>query len=128
MARKDIMKNEVQKKSILSGITAILIFLTTFIIILFLGISAGYDFGYQLFASPAVSSPPGREVTIEVKKGETTEEIADKLVDAGLIRSKVNFLCQKLFYKKYLLPGEYTLNTAMTSKEILLILDDGPSS
>ena len=67
-------------------------------------------------------------VSHEVKKGETTEEIADKLVDAGLIRSKVNFLCQKLFYKKYLLPGEYTLNTAMTSKEILLILDDGPSS
>ena len=128
MARKNIMKNEVQKKSILSGITAILIFLTAFIIILFLVISAGYDFGYQLFASPAVSSPPGREVTIEVKKGETTEEVADKLVDAGLIRSKVNFLCQKLFYKKNLLPGEYTLNTAMTSKEILLILDDGPSS
>lgn len=127
MARKNITKNEVQKKSILSGITAILIFLTAFSIILFLGISAGYDFGYQLFASPAVSSPPGREVTIEVKKGETTEEIADKLVDAGLIRNKVNFLCQKLFYKKNLLPGEYTLNTAMTSKEILLILDDGSS-
>ena len=128
MARKNITKNEVQKKSILSGITAILIFLTAFSIILFLGISAGYDFGYQLFASPAVSSPPGREVTIEVKKGETTEEIADKLVDAGLIRNKVNFLCQKLFYKKNLLPGEYTLNTAMTNKEILLILDDGPPS
>ena len=128
MARKNIMKNEVQKKSILSGITAILIFLTAFSIVLFLGISAGYDFGYQLFTAPAVSSPPGREVTIEVKKGETTDEIADKLVDAGLIRSKVNFLCQKLFFKKHLLPGEYTLNTAMTSKEILLILDDGPSS
>lgn len=128
MALEKNKKNGAQRKSILPGITTIVILLAAFIIVLFLGISAGYDFGYKLFASPAVSSSPGREVTIQVKKGETTDEIADKLVEAGLIRSKVNFLCQKLFYKKDLLPGEYTLNTAMTSKEILLILDDGPSS
>ena len=100
MALEKNKKNRVRKKSILPGITTLLVLLAVFIIILYLAISAGYDFGYNLFASPAVSSAPGREVTIQVEKGETSDEIADKLVEAGLIRSKVNFLCQKLFYKK----------------------------
>lgn len=91
-------------------------------------ISMGYDFGYNLFAAPAMSSPPGREVTFTVEKGESTAEIIDGLADAGLIRDKIIFRCQIIFYDKVLQPGEYNMNTSMTSKEILMYLDGGPSS
>ncbi|MDY2628188.1 MAG: endolytic transglycosylase MltG [Lachnospiraceae bacterium] len=91
-------------------------------------ISAGYDFGYNLFAAPAMSAAPGREVAFTVEPGESTAEIIDALADAGLIRDKFSFRCQIIFYDKILQPGEYTMNTSMTSKEILLYLNDGPGS
>ena len=91
-------------------------------------ISMGYDFGYNLFAAPAMSAPPGREVTFTVEKGESTAEIIDGLADAGLIRDKLIFRCEIIFYDKILQPGEYDMNTSMTSKEILMYLDGGPAS
>ncbi|MDO5409230.1 MAG: hypothetical protein Q4F21_02120 [Lachnospiraceae bacterium] len=98
------------------------------VIAVHLVISSGYDFGYNLFAAPAMSAPPGREVTFQIEKGDLTAKIIDGLADAGLIPDKFTFRCQILFYDKILQPGEYTLNTSMTSKEILLYLNDGPGS
>ncbi|MCI7100018.1 MAG: hypothetical protein MR966_14165 [Lachnospiraceae bacterium] len=91
-------------------------------------ISMGYDFGYNLFAAPAMSAPPGREVVFSVEPGESTEEIIDGLAEAGLICDKLIFRCQIIFYDKILQPGEYDMNTSMTSKEILMYLNDGPGS
>lgn len=91
-------------------------------------ISMGYDFGYNLFAAPAMSAPPGREVTFTVEQGESTADIIDGLADAGLIRDKLIFRCQIIFYDKILQPGEYQMNTSMTSKEILMYLNGGPGS
>ena len=105
-----------------------LIILLILVLIVQFIISSGYDFGYNLFAAPAMSSPPGREVTFIVEKGESTSDIIDELAEAGLIRDKFSFRCQIVFYDKILQPGEYTLNTSMTSKEILLLLNDGPGS
>lgn len=105
-----------------------LIILLILVLIVQFIISSGYDFGYNLFAAPAMSSPPGREVTFIVEKGESTSDIIDELAEAGLIRDKFSFRCQIVFYDKILQPGEYILNTSMTSKEILLLLNDGPGS
>ncbi len=91
-------------------------------------LSIGYDFGYNLFAAPAMSSAPGREITFTVESGQSTSEITANLKEAGLIRDKFAFRCQILFYDKVLQPGEYKLSTSMTSKEILMYLDDGPGS
>lgn len=91
-------------------------------------ISSGYDFGYNLFAAPAMSSAPGREVTFTIDEGEATSDIVADLKESGLIRDKFSFRCQILFYDKVLQPGEYKLNTSMTSKEILMYLNDGPGS
>ena len=103
-----------------------LIMLLFLVLIIQLIISSGYDFGYNLFAAPAMSSTPGREVAFTVKKGESTSKIINDLADAGLIRDKLSFRCQIIFYDKVMQPGEYTLNTSMTSKEILMMLNDGP--
>ena len=67
-------------------------------------------------------------IAFTVEPGESTAEIIDALADAGLIRDKFSFRCQIIFYDKILQPGEYTMNTSMTSKEILLYLNDGPGS
>lgn len=103
-----------------------LIVLLFLVLIIQFIISSGYDFGYNLFAAPAVSSPPGREVTFTVEKGESTSDIISALEDAGLIRDKLSFQCQIIFYDKTLQPGEYIMNTSMTSKEILMMLNSGP--
>lgn len=105
-----------------------LIVLLLIVLMVHFVISAGYDFGYNLFAAPAMSAPPGREVTFHVEKGESTSDIIDGLADAGLIRDKMSFRCQIIFYDKILQPGEYVMNTSMTSKEILMYLNDGPGS
>lgn len=91
-------------------------------------ISWGYDFGYDLFAAPAVSAPPGREVTFTVAQGESSSSIINNLEEAGLINDKFAFRCQIIFYDKTLKPGKYTLNTSMKSKEILKQLDNGPEA
>lgn len=91
-------------------------------------ISKSYDFGYNLFAAPAMSSPPGREVVFTVENGESTTDIIDELAKNGLIRDKFSFRCQIIFYDKLLMPGKYSLNTSMTSREILNHLNDGPGS
>lgn len=105
-----------------------LIFLLLIVLIFHHVISSGYDFGYNLFAAPAVSPPPGREVLFSVESGESTADIIDGLAEAGLIRDRFSFRCQIAFYDKILQPGEYKMNTSMTSKEILMYLNDGPGS
>lgn len=105
-----------------------LIALLLLVIIVQVIISSGYDFGYNLFAAPAMSSFPGREVAFTVEKGESTSNIIDDLADAGLIEDKLSFRCQIMFYDKVMQPGKYTLNTSMTSKEILMHLNNGPGS
>lgn len=105
------------------------------IIVLLLAAIKGYDlagdayrFGYGLFAEPAMSEPPGREVVFHVEEAETTGEVIDNLVHAGLIRDAFSFHCKLLFYDKDIQPGQYLFNTSMTGKEILGYLDDGPGS
>ncbi|MBQ4045881.1 MAG: endolytic transglycosylase MltG [Lachnospiraceae bacterium] len=89
-------------------------------------LSYGYDFGHRIFYSEAMSEPPGRDVIFTVESGESTSSVADRLLAEGLISDTLIYKIQVRFYKKIIIPGVYTLNTSMTSKEILQKLDDGP--
>lgn len=91
-------------------------------------IGDAYDFGYGLFAEPAMSEPPGREMVFYVEEGETSSEVISNLVQAGLIKDGFSFRFKLLFYDKAIQPGEYLFNTSMSGKEILGYLDDGPGS
>ena len=44
----------------------------------------------------------------------------------GLIRNELAVRIQKMFYDYEIYPGTYTLNTSMTSKEILQVLNEKP--
>lgn len=80
-----------------------------------------YDFGFRVFAEPAVSGGEGRDVEVTVPMGKNTLEIGEILETKGLIRdAKLFFIQEKLSaHRGKLAPGSYTLNTSMTASEMI---------
>lgn len=99
------------------------------ILILYEGISRGFAFGHAIFYEEAVDAPPGVERTVVIEEGDTVSDIADLLMDQGLITNKIAFIFQSRFYEyDTFYPGTYELNTSMTSKEILQELNTQPET
>lgn len=95
----------------------------TIVIILLVKISGmAHDFGYQVFGKVTASQAPGHDATIQVKKGESTMNIASKLEVNGIIVNKYSFFLKAKLKKYNLMPGTYKLNTSMTYDEIFNIL------
>ncbi len=84
----------------------------------------GYDFGYRAFTEPAMEEEPGRDVMVQIKDGMTDAEVAEMLLNKGLIRNDMLFRVQlKLYeYSGEMQPGLYTLNTSMTPTELMVAL------
>lgn len=89
------------------------------VLLLFEGTTAGFSFGYAVFAGRAVSQEPGITATVMVTEDQSTGEVGRMLEDMGLIESQYVFLVQAIFYEYEIYPGTYQLNTSMTSKEML---------
>lgn len=101
-----------------------LILLALVILLLYEAVTRGYAFGHEVFYAEAVDEPPGRDITVEISEGDTAAGAADLLADQGLIENKYAFIIQSIFYDlQDIQPGTYTLNTSMTSKEILQALN-----
>lgn len=83
-----------------------------------------YDFGYRIFAEEPMSAPPGRDINVVVTNGDSQSEIIQMLEDKGIIRDHMLFTIQKKLslYKDDIKPGSYTLNTSMTTDEILEVI------
>lgn len=97
-----------------------LILLALIILLLYEAVTRGYAFGHQIFYAEAVDQPPGQDRTILIEEGTDVADAASLLAKQGLIKSEFAFIFQSLFYDSTeIQPGEYTLNTSMTSKEIL---------
>ena len=83
-----------------------------------------YQFGYQVFTEEAVSPAPGRDITVSVTEGKSNRDIAGILESKGLVRDKnlafVQILCSE--YRTEIKPGVYTLNTSMTTEEMLKVM------
>lgn len=93
------------------------------VIILLVKISGmAHDFGYQVFGKVTASEAPGHDTTIEIKKGESTMNIAGKLEVNGVIVNKYSFFLKAKLRNYNLMPGTYKLNTSMTYDEIFNIL------
>jgi UPF0755 protein len=87
-----------------------------------------YTFAYQVFGNVTVSGEPGDLATIEVTEGEGTKAIAKDLETKGLVVDKDTFYVRAKLTtgeKKPILPGTYTLSSAMTYDEILSVLTAG---
>lgn len=84
----------------------------------------GYDFGYRVFADVPVEISPGRDKEISVVEGKSVKETGELLQNAGLIKDANIFWVQERLseYHGKLQPGIYTLNTSMTSMEMMRIM------
>jgi Predicted periplasmic solute-binding protein len=81
-----------------------------------------YVFSYQIFGNVAVQEKPGQDITVHIKKGESTMSISRKLETQKIIVNKYSFFIRAkltLSSEKPILPGTYTLNTSMNYDKIL---------
>ena len=103
------------------------ILLTVASMVLFVGAKKAYSFGYDIFNDRPMHSAPGTDKLFVVEKDMGRMQCMDHLEKAGLIRNKTVALIQSYFFEYDIYPGTYTLNTAMTTKEILLKLSEEPT-
>lgn len=108
------------------GVSGKLILYALVILLLAEGITRGYAFGHSLFYQEAMEAAPGTDKGLTITGGEPAGEIIGQLKKLGLIDSALSAQIQLVFYDYEFQPGTYTLNTSMTPKEILQILDEGP--
>ncbi len=81
-----------------------------------------YDFGYRVYTEPAVGRGDGTDKLVQITDEMGIGDIAELLEEKGLVRdAKLFYLQAKLagFKKK---TGVYTLNTAMTARELMAAL------
>lgn len=83
-----------------------------------------YDFGYRVFAEPAVSSEPGVDITVAITDDMNTMDIGKLLKSKKLITDANLFYVQEKVseYKGKIQPGNYVLNTSMTAEEMMAIM------
>ena len=83
-----------------------------------------YDYGYRIFAEPAVSAGEGRTVNVTITKEMSPKEMGALLLSKGLIRDDKLFVLQYYFseFQKDVKPGSFELSTAMTVEEMLEIM------
>lgn len=91
------------------------------IIAIYRGSLIAYDYGYRIFEEPPMSEGEGRAVVVNIQEGMSAKEMGELFYMKGLIRDENLFQIQYFLseFKKDLLPGEFTLSTAMTVEEML---------
>lgn len=83
-----------------------------------------YDYGYRIFAEPAISEGEGRVVTVQVTEDMAPAEIGKLFAKEGLIRDENLFVLQYYLseFRKDVKPGVFDLSTAMTVEEMMEVM------
>ena len=91
------------------------------VIVIYRTAIAAYDFGFRIYAEPAISQEPGRIISVAITDEMEAMEIGELLENKGLIRDAKLFYVQEAVseYKDKIQPGIYDLSTAMTAEEML---------
>ncbi|MBE5983129.1 MULTISPECIES: endolytic transglycosylase MltG [Lacrimispora] len=117
--------NEINKiTGAIIAISSRLIIFALVVMLLYEGVTRGYDFGHEIFYASAVEQKPGQDKNITVEKGASAARVARLLKGSGLIANEYSFIIQAEFFDYKVNPGIYTFNTSMTSKEILQMMND----
>lgn len=101
-----------------------LILLALIVLLLYEGVTKGYEFGHDIFYASAMEAEPGQDKEIKVDKGTSIAGVAKLLKEKGLIANEYSFIIQAKFFDYKANPGSYTLNTSMTSKDILQMMNE----
>ncbi len=100
------------------------------VMVIYRGALIAYDYGYRIFEEAPMASPEeARDVIVVIPEGMSAEEMAEMFYMKGLIRDEKLFQIQYFLseFKEDLLPGEFTLNTAMTVEEMLKTMTVEPA-
>ena len=98
------------------------------LLVIFIGVFKAsafcYDFGYRIFTEKPMESAPGRDVVVQIDTDDSAFDIGKMLEQKGLVRDSSLYVAQYYLsaYVNDLLPGNYTLNTSMTTKEMLIVM------
>lgn len=119
------MGNSKVMLNILYSVLSILVI----VLIVFVLLKAGdvaYDLGYRVFTEPALEKAPGRDLTVEIKKGMSSLELGNLLEEKRLVDNGFLFAIQLELsdYKDKLKSGKYTLNTSQTAKEMMQVMSE----
>ena len=115
-----------EKRSILRAFTQILmsvsvrfLFLVCLLFLILQGVQVAYRYGHGLMYDHAMEASPGREIAMEIHEGESWKQVGERAESLGLIQNAQAFALKAKLYHSKLLPGKYTLTTAMTQVEML---------
>lgn len=108
------------------GISGKLILYALVLLLLIEGMSKGYAFGHEVFHSTPMEAEPGRDISVTIGDGDEAKDVVGLLHDMGLIGNELAVRVQLKFYDYEIYPGTYMLNTSMSPKEILQILNEKP--
>lgn len=106
------------------SISGKLIFYALVIVLLITGAKSGYEFGHSIFFAPGIDVEPGIRKEITLTGRESVTEVGKLLEEAGLIRDDNAFTIQAFCYEYKVKAGTFELNTSMSSKEIINLLDE----
>ena len=99
------------------------------VVFVYKGALVAYDYGYRIFQEDPMSTGSGREVVVVIPEGMSAKEMGELFYMKGLIRDDKLFQIQYLLseYKEDLLPGTFTLSTAMTVEEMFKTMTVKPA-
>ncbi|MBQ1852768.1 MAG: endolytic transglycosylase MltG [Lachnospiraceae bacterium] len=124
--KKETIKTGRVIRNSANGVTRLLIdfaFYTLVILAVIRFSQYGYNFCYQLFGSVAVDTEgEGNEVEFFIQSGDSTKEVAAKLMREGLIIDNYSFYAKSLLSKSNIQPGTYILRSDMDYDTILKII------
>lgn len=113
-------------KMIMKTITTVLkvVLAVVVVMLVYKGATLAYDYGYRVFAEEPMSAAPGWDMDIVVEDGMGPKEIGVLLESKGLIKDGTLFYLQNILskYKGDLKAGTYTLNTSMTTEEMMAVI------
>lgn len=92
--------------------------------LLYEGVTRGYAFGHAVFSPEAAEAAPGHTELWVVEEEDSLLDVSKKLKEVGLISDPYVFAVQAKLYNYTIYPGTYEINTSMTSRDILQMLDE----
>lgn len=118
-------------RKIASAVISISIKLIIAVLVVVLLVHTGgraYEFGMEVFHPTPVSTAPGKDMIVIIEEEDSDMDVAKLLKSKGLISDEYVFFVQAKLYSADLYAGTYTLNTSMTSDEMLNIMITKPAA
>ncbi|MBE5969823.1 MAG: endolytic transglycosylase MltG [Lachnospiraceae bacterium] len=93
--------------------------IAAFVVVAIIICTMAFKLGYGLFQNDAMEEAPGTQVLVTIPEKASKSEVAELLKYNGLIDDESMFKLRCIVYDAKFNAGTYTLNTSMTTEEIL---------